>query len=306
MKIFAFDPADHRDTYAREGWVHIPSGVDPEFLAVLQDFAHRRFAEHQVEGKAIAGTKVQALYEFPEEVEFPGELFDVTADTCGLDRPGMTLSERHIKHYDDDTPPDPVPHKDRFASQVSIGLSIDIPAGSRLVLYPHDDVWVNPYNVSSALLENLEPERHPAEALRDARPVEIEDRAGDVVMFRGSAMWHLRRDAANAINLYLKLNDFGSDPLGEDPLTPQRRAQTLAALEDGSLAGRVPVLARQLDTLDRQYLRDGAEVAVLRAVDGARDVAALAAGNGSLGDAEAAVRRLAREGVLDLLDAGAR
>lgn len=54
-----------------------------------------------------------------------------------------------------------------------------------------------------------------------------------MIAFRGSAIWHCRRRAAGAINIYLKMNDFNSDPLGEDPVTDARRSATLAALEGG-------------------------------------------------------------------------
>jgi hypothetical protein len=315
MKIFSFDPNDYADTYAERGWVHIRDGIDPEFLAYLREFTARRLEEQHVEGKAIHGAKAQALFEFPDATDFPGELFDVAAAVAGLNRPGMTLSERHIKAYDADAPVDPVPHKDRFASQISVGLSIDIPAGSKLFLYPENDVSVNPYNVSPQFLASLEPHQRPEVVLEGAPCVEIEDRPGDVGMFRGSAMWHGRRNAANATNLYLKMNDFNSDPLGEDPSTDerQRRTQELLASSNGSAPALVPVLARRLDVVARQMSRDGQEVLhahlweespvvlsqaewdLLHVVDGRRSVA-------ELGADAAAVQRLARRGVIELTD----
>jgi hypothetical protein len=314
MKIFSFDPADYADTYAERGWIHIRDGIDPEFLAYLEEFTARRFEEQHVEGKAIYGAKEQALFEFPAETDFPGELFDSVAAVAGLNREGMTLSERHIKAYDADAPADPVPHKDRFASQVSVGLSIDIPAGSKLFLYPETDVSVNPYNVSPQFLASLEPHQRPEVVLKGAPCVEIEDRAGDVGMFRGSAMWHGRRNGANATNLYLKMNDFNSDPLGEDPTTEERQRRTLELLasSNGHTPQLVPVLARRLDVIARQLSRDGQEVLqahlweeapvvlsqaewdLLHRVDGSRSVAELGA------DADA-IARLARRGVIELV-----
>ncbi len=231
----------------------------------------------------------------------------------------MTLSERHIKAYDDDAPARPTAHKDRISSQVSVGLSIDIPEGSALVLYPQDDRRANMFNVSAALRASLAPEEQPDVVLRDAQEIVINDKPGDVVVFPGSSMWHLRRDAARAVNLYLKFNDFDSDPLGEDPATPQREEGTRAALDEGGLIERVPVPARRLDTITRQYTRDGwsqivqasvwerdpialspEQVDLLWALDGRRSVRELSAmGDGAA--VEAAVRRLAERGVLDLL-----
>jgi hypothetical protein len=326
MRIFAFDPAELSEQYARDGYIHIKQGIDPEFLQVLRDFADREFDAHKVEGRAIAGRKQQALYEFPDEIEFPGELFDVIATLCGLRRPTMTLSERHIKAYDADAPPDPKPHKDRYASQASIGLSIVVPEGSHLVVYPKDETELNPYNVSAAYLESLPAERRPEQALKDAREVIIEDQPGDVMVFHGSRMWHMRRKPAGAVNLYLKLNDFNCDPLGEDPRTPQLREETLSAVSaaNGAVDGLVPVLSRRLDTVSREYTREWEEVIqarlweqppvmlnehelrLLEAVDGQRTLAEAAqAGADGLGAdaARGALVRLAERGVLDLVRA---
>ena len=317
MNIFAFDPAEHRDHYAREGWIHIPQGIDPEFLSYLRAFADERFTQHKVEGTAIGGRKEQALFEFPEGVDFPGELFDAIASLCGLERDGMTLSERHIKAYDHDAPGEPIPHKDRYASQVSVGLSIEVPEGSELVVFPYDETDWNPYNISADYLNSLPPEKRPEKALTSAREVVIKDAPGDVMMFHGARMWHARRNPARAVNLYLKLNDFGCDPLGEDPATQQRREATLAAVgsANGNLDGLVPVYGRRFDAVSRQYTRDWNEVvharvfdappimlsaeelALLERIDGRRTVAE-AAGDDS---ARAAVVRLADAGVLDLL-----
>jgi hypothetical protein len=321
MKIFAFDPAEHRDHYAEHGWVHIRDGIDPEFFEVLRRFTDESFGSHKVEGRAIGGRKEQALYEFPPEIDFPGELFDVVADLCGLHRPTMALSERHIKAYDEDAPSVPVPHKDRYASQVSIGLAIDVLGPSRLLLYPYDELEVNPLNVSAAYLQSLPPERRPEVALQDIAPVELDDAPGDVMMFRGNAVWHCRQDAANVTNLYLKLNDFNQDPLGEDPTTEDQRRRTLEAAASGDLDGKVPVLGRRLDCISRRYTRDwdeavqaelweqapvmlsASDLALLELVDGRRSVGDVvgqnggASGNGEL----ATLQRLAERGVLDLI-----
>jgi len=104
MKVFDFDPADYADHYAKHGWVHIKNGQSPEFHAALKDFVDTEFGAHKVEGATIGGQKQQALYEFPSDTDFPGELFDSVSQVCGLNRETMTLSERHIKAYNDDVP----------------------------------------------------------------------------------------------------------------------------------------------------------------------------------------------------------
>ena len=104
MRIFDFDPADHRADYEAKGWVHIPRGVTAEFHELLLDYAQEELGEHMLEGFAIKGKKEQSLFEFPEGVEYPDELYDVIAELCGLDRAAMTLSERHIQAYKPATP----------------------------------------------------------------------------------------------------------------------------------------------------------------------------------------------------------
>lgn len=259
IRVFCFDPADYRAEYSEHGWVHIREGVSAEFHEHAVEYVRRELAEHLLEGFAIQGKKEQALFEFPSDVDYPDELFDTVADLCGLKRASMTLSERHVQAYDQNAAPEPPAHKDRFPSQVSVGLSIAIPADSRLVLYPYDRRETNPFNTSAGLRRSLQPDELPERSLSGLREVELDDRDRDVVVFGGSTTWHLRRRAAGAINLYLKFNDFDCDPLGEDPHTAGRRRATLDALErqsDVELGRLVPVLSRRLDTVSRQLTRD--------------------------------------------------
>jgi hypothetical protein len=323
MNIFAFEPSEYRDRYRRDGWVHIPGGMTPEFLAYLQEFAHRSLEATRLEAFAIKGKKEQSIFDFPDTVEYPNELFDVVAEVCGLDRERMTLSERHIQAYEANADPEPAPHKDRFGSQVSVGFSVVVPEGSKLVLYPDDCLDVNPFNSSKTYYKSLPPDRLPSVALAGAREVEIADRPGDVVMFHGSTTWHLRRNSANAINLYVKFNDFACDPLGEDPATPMLEDATRRALEAGDERSRlVPRVSRRLDTISREYTRDAwrevlwatvfgeepftiseEQLALVQAADGTRSWRAVtaAAANGHQAESlDDALADLVRHGVLDL------
>jgi hypothetical protein len=325
MKIFGFDPAEHVAAFRDEGWVHIPGGVTTDFHRLLVDYAEKQLTDHLLDGFAIKGKKEQALFEFPvNAVGYPNELFDVVAELCGLQRATMTLSERHIQAYEPNAAPEPAAHKDRFPSQVSVGLSIAIPEESTLVLYPYDHLELNRFNTSAGLRASLQPHQLPEVVLRDSREVEINDHDGDVVVFHGSTTWHLRRRAARSINLYLKFNDFGADPLGEDPRTPVRRAATLAALRaaDEALEPLIPVLSRQMDVISRSYTRTWDEILqakvfgedpfglsrvqfeALQAVDGRQNVAGLtrALTNGhDPAQVRSEVLRLAARGALDLI-----
>jgi hypothetical protein len=143
-----------------------------------------------------------------------------------------------------------------------VGLSIDIPAESTLVLYPYEHRGVNAFNMSADFRSSLQPDELPEVVLKTAREVELDDRPRDVVMFAGSSTWHLRRRAARSLNLYLKFNDFSCDPLGEDPRTAGLRSDTLAALKGSNgavLDALYPVISRRFDTASRVYLRNGEE-----------------------------------------------
>ena len=260
MRVFAADAAEYRDQYARQGWIHIRGGLDPDFLSSVQDHMRTTLTGDRLGAFAIKGKKGQAIYDFSGEVDFPGEIFDFVATLCGLDRERITLSERHIQAYDEHADPEPPAHKDRFPSQVSVGLSIDIPAASRLVLYPDGQRAVNPFNSAADHYHSLQPEERPEVVLAGEEAVEIDDEPGDVVAFPGSTTWHLRRNSAGAVNIYLKLNDFDCDPLGVDPETPVRRQRTRALLDagdHGALERSRAVLSRRLDFVGRHYSRNG-------------------------------------------------
>ncbi len=318
MNVFDFDGGDYAEAYGRDEYVHVRQGISEDFHASLLEYAERELMSHKLDEFAIAGKKEQSLYDIPPEVDID-ELFDTVSAVCGLDRSTITLSERHIQIYEPNAAPEPPAHKDRYPSQVSVGLSISIPAESRLVLYLDSNRELNPFNTSAGLRRHLAPDQLPEVVLKDANELVLDDADRDVVMFPGSTTWHLRRNAARALNLYFKFNDFGADPLGEDPATEMLRERTLAALAAGQFDRMVPRLSRRLDTVARTAVRDGwrevlearvfgeeptgltkLQYEALTTLDGREDVAALAArlgGNGAASD----IARLAELGVLDLV-----
>ena len=263
MRIFSFDPEAYRDEFESQGWVHITQGVTEEFLDYMKEYISASFMG--LEGFAIAGKKEQSLFEFPDGADYPNELFEMVSRIGSLNRPTMTLSERHIQSYDGQADPQPTPHKDRYASQVSVGFSIDTTPESELVLYPNDERQLNPYNSAHLHHKRLQPQFSPEHALQDATEVVISDEPGDVIIFPGSRTWHLRRKAAHSVILYCKFNDFECDPLGEDPFTPVRRNATLGLIERESrarLSEASPVMARQLDYLSLMSMRQDDEAMV--------------------------------------------
>lgn len=325
MKVFAFDPGDYQEAYLQDGWVHVKDGVDPTFFAIAKESIARRAASERLASKGISGEKDQYLFDFPPDVDYETDIFDVIAALSGVRRDTITLSERHVKAYSEDADPRPPAHKDRLSSQVSVGISIDVPRGSHLVLYPTEHRETNPF-LTTGLRSSLEPDAVPEVVLKDSVGVEVHDAPGDVIIFPGSSTWHLRRLSAGTVNIYLKFNDFGADPLGEDPWTSRRRAATQVALSasPGQLTALVPVLSRRFDSIVSEYSRAGWREMVSASVWGqasvplsAIDVAVLQRlGRGRtyaeiVGEADAdsqpdtgrALRRLATRGVVDLLPA---
>jgi hypothetical protein len=326
--IFSFDWRDFRDAYQDQGWVIIPGGASDEVCAAVLEALRSHRADEALAGKGITGAKDQYLFDLPAGAETE-EVFDVVAGLCGLNRATMTLSERHIKAYAADADPDPVPHKDRLASQVAVGISVSIPEGSQLVLYPDDHREINPF-LSTGLRDSLAQDQLPETALRGCREVVVHDHAGDVMIFPGSSVWHLRRRSAGTVNLYLKVNDFESDPLGEDPQTASRQAATAALVGGGrdALLAAVPRLSRRFDSVVCERSRVGwqerktasvwgvppvpisdRDESLIRALDGRATVADIAGAGGHREGDDAAVqalRRLAERGVIDLVTTGAQ
>ena len=312
-RLFTFDPQHYTAQYAEEGYVHIPNGLTEEFHAILAGQIEERLRENRLQNFAL-GNKQQALYEFPRDGNYHQQLLDGVGGVASLNPDRLVLAERHIKAYEADANPSPLAHKDRYASQVSVGFSVRVPEGSTLVLYPSDDVSVNAFNSSAELRASFSPDQLPEETLKVAQRVEIQDRERDVVMFRGNALWHLRTNPANTVMLYLKLNDFNCDPLGEDPFTPLYASRTASylALPDGEFGKLIPVLGRRVDYVHRRYDRDWNEILgvvlsgrghltidteemrALQAMDGRRTVAAIA-------ESFEKIRRLASCEVIELL-----
>ncbi|HWE01869.1 MAG TPA: hypothetical protein VG326_05615 [Tepidisphaeraceae bacterium] len=322
-QMFNFDPAKYADHFAREGYVHIKAGVTEPFYEKLV----RQVADNmrtKIMKEYAIGDKQQAMYEFPEGGDYPDEVCQAVAGVVGIDRKTMVLSERHIKAYDATASAEPLAHKDRYASEYSVGMSVHVREGSTLVLYPYDQRDINPFNTSQQMRASLSPDRYPEAALRRARRIEIKDAARDVIIFRGHSMWHLRANPANTTMLYLKMNSFHCDPLGEDRHSEGFRRGTLAAVElpDEKLEQLIIKIGRRVDHFHRFYDRDWREVPgvilwdekhftvdqdewrMLEAIDGVRTVAAvLHAADEQTPRAEklSKIRRLARRGVLDLI-----
>jgi hypothetical protein len=321
-RMFTFDPRTYAPVFAAQDYVHIPGGLTEEFYQLMSRQVDEYFDAQRLSAYA-RGDKQQALYEFPSEAHYR-EFVDMLAGLSGLPAGQLVLSERHIKGYEPNAAPRPMPHKDRHATQLAVGFTVRAPEGSTLILYPQAERAVNPFSSWIEMKASLAEDQLPTAVLRGVPRVEIQDRPRDVVAFRGNEIWHGRENGANTVMLYFKLNAFHSDPLGEDPRTEffGRQTRQLAELPDGELASQVAVLGRRVDYLHRRFSRDWQELPgvvlygeshftvdedewqLLRALDGKRplrDVLHRLADPPRHARLLAGVRRLARRGVIDLL-----
>src|SRR5262245_28067518 len=137
-QMFNFDPADYADVFADQEYVHIPNGLSAHYYDVVRAQVEEYLRTQIMKNFAI-GDKQQALYQFPDNHDYVGEFLRTVGGVCGFDPAQLVISERHIKAYEADAVPYPLPHKDRFATDLAVGFAVRVPQGSTLVLYPDDD-----------------------------------------------------------------------------------------------------------------------------------------------------------------------
>lgn len=235
---FAFNVTAARRSYESEQWMHAPGGVSDELMAAVTAQVAELIGspEHEVADWRYPDKKEQYLWELPAGLPIE-RLCGAVAECTGMDPDRTVLAERHLKVYSSVAPEMPAPHKDRSASMVTVGIGVDIPADSRLVLWPDSDMTYNPYPSASEWRNTRHADELPEVVTGDLDPVEVDLRRGDVIMFAGARFYHERLRPASTSVLYLKFNDLGIDPLGEDPRTveAERRSQAIEARgRDGS------------------------------------------------------------------------
>ena len=242
--LFHFVARDYASQFEKDGYALVRNGVTSDFLDYVKDQLNRCAHEAEdlsprVEQRRL---KQQYLFEFREEDLFDRavELVTMVGELTGLPADELVLSERHMKIYRADAPQNPPPHKDRRATQISVGIPLEIPSISRLILYPYHQRGENVFDSYDEFIRSLPLEQRPENALKGIAPVEVDTRPGDLIVFWGSSMYHERMGAAGSRVLYLKLNTLGLDPLGENlPMLPLKSSRVATALAEAGLA-RVP------------------------------------------------------------------
>ena len=273
MTPFTFAPQSFASDFRDKGYVYVKDGVNPELLR----FAREQLAKTRVSGqneiaaREIKNRKKQYLFDLPTTDDFLPELADALCALAELPRAAMTLSERHIMVYDDHASAVPPLHKDRLATQIAVGIPLEVHSDARIVLLPHSARAINPLDsaiycarssdpsTASVHRWNLADADHPEpEVDWNPTPVELDVQVGDVVIFAGSSMYHGRLNAAASAVLYFKFNALRLDPLGEDPSTDVQRQKTLTILEhksDGDLLWSAVELSPRLQRVSRHYTR---------------------------------------------------
>lgn len=213
--MFNYDPGAARDEFKQNGFVHLRGVLSPSVVEHLSDFLDRATRDDiDEQGQwRIYGKKRQFLFEFPNSEST--EAFRCgMASLTGIEPEQFTISERHLKVYEADAEPWPTPHKDRAASEISIGLPVAIPQNSSACLFPALQPGPNTEDRAVFLTDQNHP--CPDQVYQTEECVMLREQPGDIIVFLGSALYHERVHPAGAAILYIKVNGTGSDPLGEN------------------------------------------------------------------------------------------
>lgn len=246
LEPFAFDVAAARRSYDSEQWMHAPGGVSDELMAAVTAQVAELIgsSDHEVAEWRYPDKKEQYLWELPDGLPVE-RLCRAVAECTGMDPDRTILAERHLKVYSASAAELPPPHKDRSASMVTVGIGVDVPDDSRLVLWPDSDTTYNPYPSAAEWRNTRHADELPEVVTGDRDPVEVDLRRGDVIMFAGARFYHERLRPASTSVLYLKFNDLGIDPLGEDPRTVDAEQRSAAIEAQGfTAAHRVRISPR--------------------------------------------------------------
>lgn len=213
--LFKYDPGSAHEDFKKQGYVHLKDVLSDEFVSELKGF-HQDSQSSQLneaQNWKIYGKKRQYVFEFKSE-EAAIEFRDGLAALTGIDKDGFTISERHLKVYDKEAEPWPAPHKDRAASEVSIGLPVHLEEGSSVCVFPELQFGPNPEERAVFLTDRDHPDLEHVYQKETA--VMLHEKVGDLVVFLGSSIFHERVKPAGSAILYIKVNGDGRDPLGEN------------------------------------------------------------------------------------------
>jgi len=219
--LFNYDPGTAREDFVRDGYVHLKDILSQPILDYLVDFYQSAILDHATEQDQwqIYGKKRQYLFDFPSD-ETAEQFRDGMSRLTGIAPEKFTISERHLKVYDQHADAWPAPHKDRAASEISIGLPVHLPSGTSACVFPDLQFGHNQEEKAVFLTDRDRPDLK--DIYQNEKCVMLNERFGDVIAFLGSSVFHERVNAAGTAILYIKVNGTGSDPLGENLYSAER------------------------------------------------------------------------------------
>lgn len=212
---FKYDPRSRRGDFERDGFILLKDVLSDSFMAYLKDFhaKSRSGAVAEYGQWRIGGKKQQFLFDFPSQ-DVALRFRNGIAALTGMDETSIAISERHLKQYEPDAPDYPAPHKDRGASKISIGLPIHLGEGTSVCVFPTLDRSPNKAELAVYMTDRDHPGLADIYNSKDALP--LNEELGDMIVFLGSTIYHERIKPRGTAVLYIKINDQGADPLGED------------------------------------------------------------------------------------------
>jgi hypothetical protein len=218
---FKRDLSAYHQQLKRDGFILMKDILSDDFMASLKDYLSRAKTGEVAEyGKwRIGGKKQQFLYDFPSR-DVAERFRKGIAALTGLSEEGFTISERHLKQYDTDAPAYPAPHKDRGASKYSIGLPVYLGPETSVCVFPNLDRTPNEGERAVFMTEQDHPGLEDIYNSPEALP--LHEELGDMIVFLGSAIYHERIRPRGTSVIYIKVNDEGFDPLGENIYAPAK------------------------------------------------------------------------------------
>ena len=130
-----------------------------------------------------------------------------------MDEEKITISERHLKQYNQDAEEFPAPHKDRHASGISVGLPVHLGPETSVCVFPTLDRSEN--TAETAVFMTAE-RGSDIKELYETKGGKLHESVGDVIVFHGSSMFDVRSKPRGTAVLYINLNERGEDHRGEN------------------------------------------------------------------------------------------
>jgi hypothetical protein len=222
--VFKADLGSYRAQFDRDGYVLLKNILSDRFMQHLKEF-HQRTSSGELEECStwrVPGKKLQYVFDFPSQAA--ADEFRVgIAKLTGVQEDKITISERHLKQYDEYAEEYPAPHKDRCASGISVGLPVYLGPDTSVCIFPSLDRSEN--TADTAVFLSAKPGAD-FKALYESDGVRLHEEVGDLIVFQGSSMFHERSRPRGTAVLYIKLNDRGDDPLGEDLYSSTPKAKS--------------------------------------------------------------------------------